>query len=237
MLTDSIRIISFIFVLISYLFSVFCFLIFFSFFLSCIFPLSFSPTRFSFLLDAFPPATRAAAAAHRAAVAAGQLGNTLGAIANPRFLPDRERIRQHLKKLSQPEYLHANEELGLPDFIQQRLCSADRPDGSIIYYQPFKCTCMEPDEDGEARISRLKNQAKRDIIEAASTEPASAPDRKKRGRASQSSQKKSPPSAWVQGYADQVAERGLEAVVAEALASIEKTEREKLTKAGEVGLL
>ena len=190
-----------------------------------------------FLLDAFPPVTRAAAAAHRAAVAAGQLGDTLGTIANPRFLPDRERIRQRVKKLSRPKLLHANEERGLPEFIQQRLFSADRPDGCIIFYQPLECMCMEADVDGEARIARLKDQARRDIIEAASTEPAPAPGRKKRGRASQSSQKKSAPSAWVQRYADQVAERGIDAVLAEASASIETTEREKLNKDEEVGLL
>jgi len=203
----------------------------------------------SFLFDRLPRGTLIAARRHLAASPDDLSGS---ALADPRWMPSQERCRQRLRKLAEPHGMGAVEEKSLPALVAKYLRSEANADGPIIFYQPQLCTCMEPDVDVEARIDRMKRTAKDDIIKMAATggdcdEDAEVAGKKRKKKERAASKRGRPAAAsephvvrsalgreWVAGYADQVAERPLQAVLDEAFEFIDKHERGKEEAAAEV---
>jgi hypothetical protein len=114
------------------------------------------------LLDRIPPETKAEAARMR--IASEGSGVLQKACANARWLPDVERIRRRLRKVSTPHRLDPSQQQSLLKLLEQNEVTANNDNGCVLFVQTQVCHCHEVDlEEERLALERQLRNAKRAI--------------------------------------------------------------------------
>lgn len=86
------------------------------------------------------------------------------ACANPRWLPDVERIRRRLRKVSTPHRLDPSQQQSLLKLLEQNEVTANNDNGCVLFVQTQVCHCHEVDlEEERLALERQLRNAKRAI--------------------------------------------------------------------------
>lgn len=116
---------------------------------------------YRFLLSQLPSETLAEAKRMAAASTSSGVLNT--STANPRWLPDAERVRKVLRSATTAHRLHADEQRSLLELLDKYEIDAN-DNGSVIFSQPQQCYCYEVDvEEQRLALQRRRTKVNRDI--------------------------------------------------------------------------
>src|SRR5690606_30967549 len=80
--------------------------------------------------------------------------------ANPRWLPDAERVRNVLRSTTTAHRLHADEQRSLLELLDKYELN-DKDEGCVIFSQPQQCHCHEVDVE-EQRLALQRQKRKQE---------------------------------------------------------------------------